>query len=258
MKYIIAILALLAILLVACDIPPAPTGDADTTDSDANNADDSDADAPVDDDSDDASTQDDDTDEDLFNRATIEEPLLEELNITATLGRVGFISPMLEVGQWATYRISPIGTGENFVYERNYKVVTFFHNSDYCIGIERNSTVPGELTTQTMYCERGVKRIFIFDDRYHRWNDPQVTGRDSRWGDEAVQGFDVTSFDGLERIEVPAGSFWTIPKHYFDGNLIRDEWNSPRVPGFEAGLVKEVESVDGITTTTELVGYGYE
>lgn len=253
MKYIIAIFALLAVFLVACDIPPAPVGDTDTTDSDAN---DSDAVNPIDDESDQTDSQD-DTSSQKINVAPEEIPLLEALDITATLGRVGFISPMLTEGQWATYKITPIGTGEDLEFERTYKVVSFFHKSDFCIGIERNSTVPGELTTQTMYCDRGVKRIFIFDEKYHRWDTPQVTGRNSRWGDEAVQGFDATSFDGLERIEVPAGSFWTIPKHYFDGRIVRDKWHSPLVPGFEAGLVKEVESVGGITTTTELVGFGY-
>ena len=259
MKYLLALMVILAFFLVACDIPPAPGGDSDVVDDDSTQLDGSDSDDDQSGDNDqsngdDDQSQDDDQQDDLTDGSL---DTLEELGISSELGRVGFLNEPLNVGQWATYKITKIGTGETLEYERQYNLVSFFHNSDFCIGIERNSTVPGEIATQSMYCDQGIKRVFVWNSKYNKWDTPEVTGRNTRWGDERVQGFDVTKFDGLVEVDVPAGKFFTLHKSTWDGATQKDMWHSPLVPGFEAGLVKEVITSEGITTTTELVGFSH-
>ena len=258
MKYLLALMVILAFFLVACDIPPAPGGDNDGIDSDDSTQlpnETSSDDDPQNGGDGDSEGQDDDVQQDDFTDGSLD--TVEELGITTELGRVGFLNEPLNVGQWATYKITKIGTGETLEYERQYNLVSFFHNSDFCIGIERNSTVPGEIATQSMYCDRGIKRVFVWNSKYNKWDTPEVTGRNARWGDERVQGFDVTKFDGLSEVDVPAGKFFTLHKGTWDGATQKDMWHSPLVPGFEAGLVKEVITSEGITTTTELVGFSH-
>ena len=184
-------------------------------------------------------------------------PPLADLGITVVSDKVAFLSPELKEGQWVQYKITTIGTGETIVAERSYSIITFFHRSDPCIGIERNSTKEGEARTQTMWCD-DTKYIFVYNDRREAFSDAQVLGRDSSWDDESVQGFAVTTptFGGLEHVKVPAGSFWSLHKSSWDGLTQKDTWASPLVPGFETGLVKRVETSQGITITTELVAFG--
>jgi hypothetical protein len=178
-------------------------------------------------------------------------PAPASLGITVVNGKTGFLSPMFEEGQKALYEVTIDGTS----YIRSYEIIRFYRNADPCIGIERVSKVPGELRTQTMYCEN-VKYIYVWNEKRGAFNDPQVLGRDSRWEDEAVQGFYVFNFEQLEQVAVPAGKFWTVHKHAFDGSTTSDIWASPEVPGFEAGLVKSVVIEDGKTTVTKLVSFG--
>ncbi|MBI4150960.1 hypothetical protein HY492_02430 [Candidatus Woesearchaeota archaeon] len=184
-------------------------------------------------------------------------PPLADLGITVVADKVNFLSPEMKEGQWATYQVTTIGTGETIVAERSYSILTFFHRSDPCIGIERNSTVEGESRTQTMWCD-DVKYVFVYNDKRGAFSDPQVLGRNVDWEDEAVQGFAVTTpaFGGLEQTTVPAGSFWTLHKSSWDGLTQKDIWASSEIPGFEAGLVKRTETSQGVTTTTELLAFG--
>jgi hypothetical protein len=184
-------------------------------------------------------------------------PPLDSLGITVVADKVNFLSPEMKEGQWAKYSVVTKGSGETLTDERAYSILTFFHRSDPCIGIERNSTVLGEERTQTMWCD-DTKYVFVYNDKRGAFSDPQVLGRNVDWSEEAIQGFSVTTptFGGLENIEVTAGEFWTLHKSSWDGLTQKDIWASPLVPGFEAGLVKRVETSQGVTTTTELVAFG--
>lgn len=180
-------------------------------------------------------------------------PSAEALGIKVSAGQVGFLSPMMKPGQTATYKI----TTNQGTFTRSYDVIEFYHRSDPCVGIQRNSTVDGELKTQTMWCD-DTKYVFIWNDKRNAFNDPQVLGRDDFWSDESVQGFGVTevAYEGAELITVPAGSFWTLHKSVFDGAKKTDIWASPQIPGFEAGMVKRVVIEGSQQTTTELVSFG--
>lgn len=180
-------------------------------------------------------------------------PNAADLGIKEGAGTVGFLSPMMLPGQTATYRVT---TNEG-VFLRSYDVMTFYHKSDPCVGIQRNSSVAGELKTQTMWCD-DTKYVFIWNDKRNAFNEPQVLGRDEYWSEESVQGFSVTTvtYQGLEQVTVPAGTFWTLHKSLFDGAKKTDIWASPEVPGFEAGLVKRVVIEGSQQTVTELVSFG--
>lgn len=180
---------------------------------------------------------------------------LAELDITATTGSVSFKSPELKEGQWAQYRVTSTDGADVQVNTRAYSILTFYYRSDPCIGIERNSTIEGEFRTRTMWCQDN-KYVYVWNEKRQAFNEPQLLDSDAHWSDEAVQGFSTTKFDGLEKVTVDAGTFWTVPKTVYNGLATKNVWHSPLVPGFEAGLVKKVEIVNPITTTTELVAYG--
>lgn len=180
---------------------------------------------------------------------------LAELGITATTGSVSFKSPELKENTWAQYRVTSTDGADVQVNTRSYSIVTFFYRSDPCIGIERNSTVEGEFRTRTMWCQDN-QYLYVWNEKRQAFNEPELLDSDAFWSDESVQGFATTSFEGLEKVTVDAGSFWTVPKKTYDGRVTRSVWHSPLVPGFEAGLVKKVEILNPITTTTELVAFG--
>jgi hypothetical protein len=180
-------------------------------------------------------------------------PSAEELGISVSAGKVGFLSPMMKPGQTATYKV----TTTQGTFTRSYDLIEFYHNSDPCVGIQRNSTVVGEFKTQTMWCD-DTKYVFVWNEKRLSFDTPQVLGRDDYWSDESVQGFSVTevAYEGAEKITVPAGTFWTLHKSVFDGVKKTDIWASPQVPGFEAGMVKRVVIEGSQQTTTELVSFG--
>ena len=183
-------------------------------------------------------------------------PSDESLGIKSTGGKVAFLSPMMLPGQTATYQISITGDGPAVKSVRSYEVIDFYHNSDPCVGIQRNSTVPGEQNTQTMWCD-DVKYLFVWNDKRLSYNTPQVLGRDSPWSEESVQGFSISdsAYAGATKVVVPAGSFWTLYKSVFDGVVKTETWASPQVPGMEAGLVKKVVTEGSMVTTTELMSF---
>jgi|GEM_PF-3729314 len=247
MKYwLIAILALF--LLAGCDIPSAPAGTTGT---------------PVE------MPELEEPEQPLLPDAPTTEPVpeekpsfipktdtpssAEELGVKIQAGTLSFKSPELKEGQWATYKVTVTKGGETRTYERNYEVITFFHRGDKCIGIERNSTRPGEILTQTMWCD-DTKHLFAWNDRLGRFNDGQNLG-DAHWSDQAIQGME-TKLSGLHEVSVAAGTFWTLKRESWDGLTQKTWYGSPLVPGFESGLVKRVETSNSETIVTELVAYG--
>lgn len=230
--------ALIALVLIAgCDIPPAPAGKTETPEAKPTPT-------PV-------QTPPKATpvpSPEFIPRANTPSTAAE-LNISENIGTLAYKSPELKYGQWVRYKI----TTPDDVYERSYSVIEFFYQNDPCIGIERNSTKPGELRTQTMWCDDS-KVIFTWSTKLGRFSDGQRLG-ESFWSDEAIQGFE-TRTSGLHEINVPAGTFWTLERDLWDGMTKKLIYGSPLVPGFEQGIVKKVESANAVTTTTELVAYG--
>ncbi|HSU72448.1 MAG TPA: hypothetical protein VLJ21_01205 [Candidatus Binatia bacterium] len=228
MKYwALALIALL--LLAACDVPPAPHGETSKPPKPAPHPT-----AP--------------TPTPVAQPINTAPPNATELGIQSQVGTLSFKSPELKEGQWVQYKIT---TGD-ITYDRSYSILTFYHNSDPCIGIERNSTKPGELRTQTMWCD-DTKYLFAWNTKYNQFSEPQNLGRQF-WSDESIQGFE-TKTSGLYNITTSAGLFWTLKRESYDGMTRKAWYASPLVPGFEAGLVKEVDVTNGVTTTTELVAY---
>ena len=173
------------------------------------------------------------------------------ISVSGTTARL--LNPELAVGQWAQYIVTT--NSEDGVQEsiRSYAVISFYERGDFCIGIERNSTVEGELRTRTMWCEDS-KRILVWSSRRNEFS-TQTVDADANWRDDAVRGFTTTMFNQTEQVTVPAGTFATINKKSWDGRVLRQEWHSPVVPGFEAGLVKSVVVNAGTTMTTELLAF---
>jgi hypothetical protein len=225
-------------LLAACDIPPAPRGEQVpvaqtpvTTPTPAHTP------APL----------------PAPSTSTANPPNATTLGIKTGIGTLSFQSPEMKPGQWAKYKITITGDGDTKTYERTYGVVEFYHQSDSCIGIERNSTKPGEARTQTMWCDDDRKYIYVWSDTLDRFSTPQMLGS-SFWSDEAIQGFE-TRDSGLFPITIGSDVFWSLKQEHWDGLTKETIYASPLIPGFEAGLVKKVQIVNGITTTTELVDY---
>jgi hypothetical protein len=180
-------------------------------------------------------------------------PNATTLGIKQYVGSLGFQSPMFKNKQWAHYRITVENSGDTHTFERDYSVVTDYMNSDPCTGIERNSTVPGEFRTKNLWCG-DVKYLLIWNNRSTSYSTPVVVGRPSHWEDNDINAFE-TKVSGLYQVTVPAGTFWTIKNSKWDGTTKKDLYASPLIPGFEGGLVKEVDIENGVTTTTELIDY---